>query len=74
VDRAPSPERFGRVYASAAADVYRRVAERRWFYLSARDSERQMLAVVTGAALEGLPDPALEAALGERFATRPAGS
>jgi crotonobetainyl-CoA:carnitine CoA-transferase CaiB-like acyl-CoA transferase len=45
----------------------------RWLYLSARDSERQVITEVTGAALEGLADPALETALGERFATRPAG-
>jgi crotonobetainyl-CoA:carnitine CoA-transferase CaiB-like acyl-CoA transferase len=50
-----------------------RGADGRWFYLSARDSERQVLAVVTGAALQGLTDPALELALGARFATRPAG-
>jgi crotonobetainyl-CoA:carnitine CoA-transferase CaiB-like acyl-CoA transferase len=46
----------------------------RWFYLSAASSEQQVLTTVTGAALEGLAGQALEAALGERFATRPAGT
>ena len=49
-----------------------RGSDGRWFYLSARDSERQALAEVTGTAVEGLADAALEEALGERFATRPA--
>jgi crotonobetainyl-CoA:carnitine CoA-transferase CaiB-like acyl-CoA transferase len=46
----------------------------RWLYLSAADSERQVLTAVTGAELEGLADPALEAALREGFAARPAGT
>jgi crotonobetainyl-CoA:carnitine CoA-transferase CaiB-like acyl-CoA transferase len=46
----------------------------RWLYLSAADSQRQVLTAVTGAAAEGPADQALEAALGERFATRPAGA
>lgn len=49
-----------------------RGSDGRWLYLSARDRERPVVADVTGAALAGLADPALEAALGERFATRPA--